>query len=112
MIKYKEVSIFYSNITTWGPQAKSFLEKEKSQILMLNEHHLDERRMEAELKVISSWKRLSLFSYAARQGSHTAATSGGQMILPKLHLGCSKLERSLLDQVLPLEQQQVPRWTA
>ena len=109
----KTVTVFYSNITKWGPQATSFLSGEQAHIIMLTEHHLDESLMGPAIKDIEDWKRRPFYNPAFRRGLHVSATSGGQMILPRTFLGCRKLDPSILHQILPREEHWLPpRWTS
>lgn len=108
----RTVSMFYSNITTWGPQAKRFLSKEEAHVLLICEHHLDSRRMPSALKEVHTWNRRAHFSLAQTTGLHVSATSGGQMLLSRPFLGCQQFDEKIVQQILPREAWQAPRWTA
>ena len=104
------ITLFYSNITKWGPQAKIFLVNETAKVLMLTEHHLDDSQLGLAIKEAEKWGRIAYCSGAQRNGLHVSATTGGQMILPKSFLGCAPLDPKLLHHVLPKDRLEAPRW--
>ena len=38
-------TLFYSNVTTWGPQAQGYLDKERSDLQAVAEHHIPKQRL-------------------------------------------------------------------
>ena len=93
----KTISIFYSNITFWGKAAESFLAADTSMIQMVVEHRLCEQRFPAVAsKIARNFGRSYFATYAEKTGAHLLSTSGGLLIMPKRHLQCCTLERSLL----------------
>ena len=95
------IELFYSNISMWGPTAESFVSRLDSQIVLLAEHHLDPAQFAKVRPRIISWKRSHFVSYAERKGVHAAATSGGQIIMPKSYLACDPVDPQLLAFCIP-----------
>ena len=113
-------TLFYSNITTWGGtqettkenRVEPFVAKERADVIAFVEHHLDRCQFAPVRPKLKMMKRAAYISYARRLGLHRAATSGGQIIMPRASLDTSDLDPALVDHCLPRDHAESPRWTA
>ena len=113
------VSVFYSNVTSWGTLSESkenrcekFLSTENSDIVIFVEHHLDKDQFSRIRPKLKSLRRAAYVSHAKRIGLHQASTSGGQLILPRDSWDTLEPDPALIKHCLPREHAQAPRWTA
>jgi len=99
---FKRLSLYFSNMTCYGPQAKTYMYSEQilsNDILMFVEHHLLETDKFNILSDLKKWGYTVYFTPAQLTHQSESGTHGGELIAIKFHLQQQSIDCKVWDYV-------------
>ena len=92
--------MFFSNVTSWGPLAQSFVYEEelkaKYKVIGFVETHVESSR-DPYLHTRASAQGFDSFSNPAMKYSSTSGTHGGEVILSPKYIYCVPIQQIILE---------------
>ena len=108
--RLSSLSIFFSNITTWGPQAERYVSTLTDDIVCLAEHHQSADKLPKLSSKMRSFGRNCSSTAAAASGRSAAGTSAGLTIAYKASVQAYQCDNTAVCHACGVQDPLYARW--